>query len=542
MKFLPLLFALFALFPLTTYAQATPVVHRSDYAACNGSGDDAPGIQYAINLALSQHGELDMGNGTCMIGSTVYVRDPSLANNAITLNVYGTGPGNLVLQAVQRGYPLMNIQNLQHSEFGKMKFSGGTGDDRSDQDTRNIGLVIGNGSPGLGSFGDRFYELQFEGFWSGMTVGDINTAGSAAEINFENLGADGNNIGILYASFNSLDVSFNQLNLGNNNIGFYSDSAYSAFFRNGAGANNGWTFMFNGACCQWIIEGWREEYGANTIGWIAYGSAAAQDQVVVIGSNTVDSLNPHRAFPVSIHALTSNAEVTVWDSMLNGAVEGKKVDLLQAHFTNGQAISGTPAELGISQSCLADINNGQCSFDIPDQGNGMYVSPLPHQGSIPATATPVPTNTPIPATATPVPPTATARPTNTPVVVPTSTNTPVVVPTSTPLPSLVRWDGHGTLSTTAPYQFAYLPLTVTNTGNTVWQASSVTVGYYWTDSAGNYISSDEGALTGDVQPGGQLSISIGVVTPAPGHDTLHVTMHRPGAAFGATLDLPVTIQ
>jgi hypothetical protein len=45
-----------------------------------------------------------------------------------------------------------------------------------------------------------------------------------------------------------------------------------------------------------------------------------------------------------------------------------------------------------------------------------------------------------------------------------------------------------------------------------------------------------------VQPGGTLSLDIGVVTPPPGTATLHLAMHRNGSQFGTTLDLPEVIR
>jgi len=514
------LLVLFSLSVAPANSAPVPAVYVRDYATCNG-GDDTAGIQLAIDTFIN--GQRSGGPGTLDFGSCNYLVSSTLRfERADGGPWFGTVRGDGPEATTIRSYPGMRaaeVRGMKYGEFGGIKFSGGP--DKS-SDLNHAGLVIGD--PGLVN-GVRFHNLTFEHFGLGLGVGDINTGGAAAELTFENIGASQNHIGVLAAGFNTLDNTFLDLNLAENDIGFYSDTAYTFQFLGGSGNNNGTTFHL-AACCEWVIDGWREEYGANTQYWIQYGSPAADNHLTVRGSNTVDTLNPHRAFVESIHALTSDATLDLSSSLLNGAVSGKKVRITNTTFTNGAAVVGSPAKLSIFGSCLGDINNGQCTTDLADTGSGGGgVGP---QG--------------------PVGPPGPAGPQGSPGTGSQPTPTPTAAPVTTPVPTPVaaqtyaaRFDSQGALTPTTRNSLATLPLGLTNIGTTAWE-SSVKLTYTWTANGQTVLYGDRSSLPNTVAPGASVSFSTAVVTPGPGQYTLHIVLvAEPSTYFGA-FDLPISIS
>jgi hypothetical protein len=355
--------------PLSVRAVAGPVIYVHDYVTPNDQVDDYTGIQNAINAWIASQraggpATLDFGAGNYLVCSGT-LKFERTDGGPIFGTVRGDGPEATIIRSCP-GQRAAQVRGFKYGQFGGIKFSGGPA---KDNDLNHAGLVIGD--PGLVN-GARFHNLTFEHYGVGLGVGDWVTAGAAAELKFDNIGASQNDIGVMAASFNTLDNVFSQLNLSENDIGFYSDTAYGFQFLGGAGTNNGTTFVIK-TCCEWLIDGWREEYGAKTSTWIQYGSPAADTHLIVRGSNTVDTLNPHRRFTDAIQAITPGSSVIVEGSLLNGAVSGKKITILNSAFTAGPAVSQRIANpiQAVLQSCWADLNSGQCTGDIPNRITGM---------------------------------------------------------------------------------------------------------------------------------------------------------------------------
>ena len=455
--------------PVDVVSAPNNVVKVRDYAVGNGTTDDTAAVQAAIDQWLSNQqvdtgGVLDFGSGHYLVHPLYMIRP---GNAPIYGEVRGDGPELAVINSFP-GEHALTIQNYIKGTFGGLKFSGGPA---GDSDPNHVGLTIGNASPGLGTEGVDFHNLSFEHYGVGLSVGDPRTSGSAAENAFRNIGASQNHIGVLLVTFNTLDNVFTQLNLAENDYGVYSTDAYGNQFLNGAGSNNNTTFYLS-TPGQETIVGWREEYGSRTQYWVQYGGAAAPTLLTVIGSNTVDTLNPHRALPESIHAITAASQALILSSMLDGGVSGKKVTIVSSSFTNGNAIV-RPQWIGEINSCIADINNGQCSADIPNQISG-----------IGGGGNPQPTATPTPA------------------VLSTPTAPPLATRTATPVPAVeVTWSVPGTLSNPSHGGNGVIPLTFTTTGSDLF--------YEWLSGTGAVVAYGDHAAVAQTE----TAFPVGVVNP-----------------------------
>lgn len=547
-----LLVALLTLAPTTqAVAQAEPgVVYLHDYLTDpsdrNCSNDVTAKIQAAENawVAMQQArrgSRFELGSGCYWHTGTITFGSPDGAY--IFGTVHGDGP-NMTSFHNSGGIRALVFNELGDGSIGNFSVVGNNPGEAKPGCCAEVGVVMGNLSPSLGTFNSGFHNIAVTNEAACYEMGDPLTAGSAANNIYWTLAATHCGIGYHSLTYNTLNSIFINVGCAQTHICFYSDNAYGFKVWNGGGTNND-IFLYYTAPAQFEVDNWREESDHG-------GANGGCSQVAVLGG-AQEVLTSLKVTNSTFLTTCDPAITTLGPTMLtidnstfsHGSISayGSTVDIRTSQF--GAANLLTPGQEPVNQCifAVAQVNPGDGRFMrwFPNSSScTMQAQPTTTATVVPPTPTAAPTSTPTPIAA------GTRTPTGTPASSVTPTRTATAAPataTSTAVPggSGVRWDGHGLLWPQTTAAAASMPISVSNLGG----LRSTDVLYYeWRTGGQTVTYGDRVPLPAELvaQNGRLVDYPLAIVTPPQaGAYTLHVTLLRGDAELGLGLDVPETI-
>lgn len=358
-------------------APSSDINVRDYVTVADCSADVTPQFQAAVNAfrtasANRTAGDLIVPAGCYQLNNTVYFT-PADGQPVLTGNVRGDGPSVTTIQG-RCGVRTFVIRNMQGGQFGGMHLSGrcGPGNLNRNTNANHTGLLIGSLTNAMGTNRMQFHNLTCEHYSRCYVVGDYETGGSAAELNFTVVGASQVQVGFHVVSYNSLDLHFDSTNVGEADQAYFVQNAYGVHWTNGAGANN-YRVFYLASSGEFTVRGWREELDRNSANFAYLGGPASDTHFTVIGSTVVDQVSPKRASFNTIDQITPASSVTLIGNTLIGKVKAKKITALNNTFTGtGDPIARFPGQwLVLLNNCVGDLNNGTCTLDIPPEITGL---------------------------------------------------------------------------------------------------------------------------------------------------------------------------